>query len=132
MGVPEKIDPGASWRKILGLPGMWTEFARDGQVSWSPDRRRRCGNVEIARPWFWRDFQARGEAWKSPGGKFLSAAGCRLDFSTLSTARHFHSDTLAAPPSPGRSGAPPETAEGSGCRDEGQRQSFSQEVSREG
>ena|SRR5215471_20880337 len=33
MGVAEKIDPGASWRKILGPPGMWTEFARDGQVA---------------------------------------------------------------------------------------------------
>jgi hypothetical protein len=32
----------------------------------SADRRRRCGNVEIARLGFWRDFQARWEAWKSP------------------------------------------------------------------
>ena len=33
----------------------------------SADRRRRCGNVEIARLCFWRDFQARWEGWKSPG-----------------------------------------------------------------
>ena len=33
----------------------------------SLDRRRRCGNVEIARLGFWRDCQARWEAWKSPG-----------------------------------------------------------------
>jgi hypothetical protein len=58
----------------------------------SPDRRRRCGNVEIARLGFWRDFQARWEAWKSPGVQFSLCGGRRPDFSTLSTARHFHSD----------------------------------------
>jgi len=33
MGVAEKIDPGASGRKILSPLGRWTEFARDGQVA---------------------------------------------------------------------------------------------------
>ena len=80
--------------------------------SLSPDRRRRCGNVEIARLGFWRDFQVRWEAWKSPGSKFLSAAGRGPDFSTLSTAHHFHSDAPPTPPSSGHmEGAPPATAE---------------------
>jgi hypothetical protein len=97
--------------------------------SWSPDRRRRCGNVEIARLGFWRDFQARGKAWKSPGGSFLSAAGRRPDFSTLTTARHFHSDTPTALPSSGvRGGAPPETAEVLVALYEGKRRILSQEV----
>src|SRR5262249_7514 len=37
-------------------------------------------------------------------GQLLSAAGRRPDFSTLSTARHFHSGTPTALPSSGRSG----------------------------
>ena len=42
------------------------------------DRRRSCGNVGI--PPLWRDFQGRWEEWETV-----------LGFSTLSTARHFHS-----------------------------------------
>ena len=64
------------------------------------DRRRRCGNVGIRR--FLPDFQAQREGWETR----------RLSFSTLSSARHFHSD---APPTPSRSGhlegVPAETAE---------------------
>lgn len=48
--------------------------------SWSPGRRRRCGNVGIARLGFWRDFQARGEAWKSLAVQVHSAAGHWPDF----------------------------------------------------
>jgi len=54
-------------------------------------RARRCGNVEIARVWFWRDFQARGEPWKSPRPTFRLGRR-RPDFPTVPTARHFHSD----------------------------------------
>ncbi|PYV23413.1 MAG: hypothetical protein DMG24_14025 [Acidobacteria bacterium] len=39
--------------------------AREGR-RWSSNRRRRGGNVEIARLGFGRDFQARWEGWKSP------------------------------------------------------------------
>jgi len=42
------------------------------------DRRRSCGNVGI--PPLWRDFQGRWKEWETV-----------LGFSTLSTARHFHS-----------------------------------------
>ena len=42
------------------------------------DRRRSCGNVGI--PLLLRDFQGRWEEWETV-----------LGFSTLSTARHFHS-----------------------------------------
>src|ERR1035437_2266106 len=42
------------------------------------DRRRSCGNVGI--PPLWQDFQGRGEEGETV-----------LGFSTLSTARHFHS-----------------------------------------
>src|ERR1017187_3245834 len=42
------------------------------------DRRRSCGNVGI--PPLRRDFQGRWEGWETV-----------LGFSTLSTARHFHS-----------------------------------------
>src|SRR5215471_17954151 len=53
--------------------------------------RRRCGNVGIRRSL--PDFQARWEGWKTPP----------FEFSTLSTARHFHSALgvwlrLARPP----------------------------------
>src|SRR5215471_366582 len=60
----------------------------------SEHRRRRCGNVEIARLCFWRDFQARWKPWKSPRIQRLLDLR-RLDFSTVSTARHFHSDEVA-------------------------------------
>jgi hypothetical protein len=128
MGVSEKIDPGAAWRKILSPPGRWTEFARDGQVSWSPGPPPplwKCGNrasLVLAR------FPSAGGSVEKAGGKFRSAAGCRSDFSTLSTARHFHSDTLTVPPSPGRSGAPPEKAEVLVAGTKDSRESFSQEV----
>jgi hypothetical protein len=124
MGVPEKIDPGPSWRTMLGSPGMWTEFL-PGMVrlGWSPDRRRRCGNVEIARPCFWRDFQARGEAWKSPGASFSpprAAGGTfpRFPRRVISTA------TLSLPlPVRGVQGAARDGG-GSACRDEGQPRVF--------
>ena len=107
MGVPEKIDPGPSWRKMLGSPGMWTEFL-PGMVRLAGARTAAVA-VEM---WKSRvlDFGAiskRGGKRGKVRGKFLSAAGCRSDFSTLATARHFHSDTLTAPPSPGRSGRRP-------------------------
>src|SRR5215469_9861761 len=58
-------------------------FAFSSLLSFSlpVSRRRRCGNVEIRRFGCWPDFQARGKEWESPP----------FDFSTLSTARHFHS-----------------------------------------
>src|SRR6516162_10529078 len=60
----------------------------------SEHRRRRCGNVEIARLCFWRDFQARWKPWKSPRTPRLLYLP-RADFSTVSTGRHFHSDDVA-------------------------------------
>src|SRR6516165_12212979 len=60
----------------------------------SEPRRRRGGNVEIARLCFWRDFQARWKPWKSPRIQRLLDLP-RLDFSAVSTARHFHSDEVA-------------------------------------
>ena len=65
-------------------------WAREGG-RWSTNRRRRCGNVKIARLGFWRDFQARWEGWKSPGLP-SPPLGRGPDFSTLSPARHFHSE----------------------------------------
>jgi len=78
--------------------------AREGR-RWSSNRRRRCGNVEIARLGFGRDFQARWEGWKSPslpslplvavGGTFprfprrvISTATSHNPFSRRSTAGH--------------------------------------------
>jgi len=127
MGVSEKIDPGASWRKILNPSGTWTEFARDSQVSCSPGpppSRWKCGNRASL---VWARFPSAGESVEKSGGKLRSAAGCRSDFSTLSTARHFHRDTLTVPPRPGRSGAP-ETAEVLVAGTKDSRESFSQEV----
>jgi hypothetical protein len=90
--------------------------------SLSPDRRRRCGNVEIARLCFWRDFQARWKGWKSPGQVSLCSLAVGPDFSTLSTARHFHSDTSTAPPQPGAfGGSAARDGGGSGCRYEDKR-----------
>lgn len=64
--------------------------------SWSPNRRRRCGNVEIGRFCFWRDFQAPGEAWKKSRSYLRTLSRRWTDFSTLSTARHFHSEYCGA------------------------------------
>ena len=78
--------------------------AREGR-RWSSNRRRRGGNVEIARLGFGRDFQARWEGWKSPGlpspplvavgGTFprfpqrvISTATSHNPFSRRSTAGH--------------------------------------------
>ena len=107
MGVSEKIDPGASWRKMLGWPGMGTEFL-PGMVRLAGARTAAVA-VEMwkSRVLVFGAISKRGGSVEKSGGKFLSAAGCPLDFSTLSTARHFHSDTLTAPPSPGRSGRRP-------------------------
>src|SRR6516165_4899580 len=41
----------------------WPDLEREAH-------RRRCGNVEMARLCFWRDFQARWKPWKSPGPGF--------------------------------------------------------------
>ena len=127
MGVPEKIDPEASWRKIFGPAGNVDRICPGWSGSGCPRRRRRGENVGIARLCFWRDFQARWEAWKSPKDSFLSAAGCRPDFCTLSRARHFHRDT---PPlcSSGHSRGAPETAEVLVAGTKESRESFSQEV----
>ena len=54
--------------------------------------RRRCGNVEIARLGFWRDFQARWEPWESPPTSHRTLSARLPDFSTVSIARHFHSN----------------------------------------
>jgi len=71
-------------------------FAFSSLLSFSlrVSRRRRCGNVEIRRFWVWPDFQARWKEGESPN----------FDFSTLSTARHFHSVVRAVfsrPPATG-------------------------------
>jgi hypothetical protein len=75
------------WQLLLGHFGglIWPTLGRCslGKVFASPsrknkDRRRSCGNVGI--PLLLRDFQGRWEEWETV-----------LGFSTLSTARHFHS-----------------------------------------
>src|SRR6516225_1678750 len=59
--------------------------------------RRRCGSVEIRRFWVWPDFQARWKEGESPP----------FDFSTLSTARHFHSVARAVFSRPPATRPPP-------------------------
>ena len=75
------------WQLLLAHFGglIWPTLGRCrlGKAFASPsrknkDRRRSCGNVGI--PPLWRDFQGRWEEWETV-----------LGFSTLSTARHFHS-----------------------------------------
>ena len=75
------------WQLLLAHFGglIWPTLGRCrlGEAFASPsrknkDRRRSCGNVGI--PPLWRDFQGRWEEWETV-----------LGFSTLSTARHFHS-----------------------------------------
>ena len=79
--------------------------------SWSPDRRRRCGNVEIARFGFWRDFQARWEAWKSPGAVLSLRLAVGRTFPRF--PRRVISTAILPPPfaSSAFGGMPPETAE---------------------
>src|SRR5215831_19180555 len=85
-------------------------------VGESEHRRRRGGNVEIARLCFWGDFQARWKPWKSPRiQRRLDVP--RLDFSTVSTARHFHSDEVALS-SLGRPRFPPSEGAKPGSRSE--------------
>jgi len=83
-------------------------FAFSSLLSFSlrVSRRRRCGNVEIRRFWVGPDFQARWKEWESPP----------FDFSTLSTARHFHSVARAVFSPPPATGLAPCTVPPRGDR----------------
>jgi hypothetical protein len=69
------ISGGLIW-PTLGRCRLGKAFALPSRKN--KDRRRSCGNVGI--PLLLRDFQGRWEEWETV-----------LGFSTLSTARHFHS-----------------------------------------
>jgi hypothetical protein len=69
------ISGGLIW-PTLGRCRLGEAFALPSRKN--KDRRRSCGNVGI--PPLRRDFQGRWEGWETVFG-----------FSTLSTARHFHS-----------------------------------------
>jgi hypothetical protein len=96
--------------------------------SLSPNRRRRCGNVGIARLGFWRDFQARGEAWKSPGASFSLQLTVGRTFPRF--PRRVISTATFPPPLPRAfKGSAARDGGGSGCWVRGQAENFfSQEV----
>ena len=81
-------------------------FLRSSVFPCAFSRRRRCGNVEIRRFGFGPDFQARWQEWESPP----------FDFSTLSTARHFHRVGHAVFSPPPATGLPPCTVPRRGDR----------------
>jgi hypothetical protein len=128
MGVAEKIDPGPSWRKMLGSPGMWTEFL-PGMVRLAGARTAAVA-VEM-----WKSRVLVFGAISKRGGKRGKVRG-QVSLRRWLPVGLFHAFHGASfpqrhshcPSQPGAFRAPPETAEVLLAGTKDSRESFSQEV----